>query len=132
MDIFPSDADIKKIISEKLQQLREKSQKTLEKTAQELNLDVTQYQRLLKGDRLPRLDTMININKAYNLSLDWWFGEFYGKSVDKSTIINNALITELVENFNNLDSNYQEAVLGMIANLGKNQKRLKKLVLKYK
>jgi transcriptional regulator with XRE-family HTH domain len=132
MDRFVSGDDLKLIVSKKLQQLREKSQKTLEETARELNLDVTQYIRLLRGVRLPRLDTMININKVYGLSLDWWFSEVYGKPAKDEAIVDKSLEVELVENFKGLNTVCKEVVLSMITNLNKNQQRLKKLVSKYK
>jgi transcriptional regulator with XRE-family HTH domain len=65
--------NLKSIVSKKLALLLKNSGKTLEATAYTLDMPLSQYYRLLKGQCLPLLPTFVHISKIYGLSLDWWF-----------------------------------------------------------
>jgi transcriptional regulator with XRE-family HTH domain len=69
---FTSD-DLKRLISRKLELLRQQSGQTIEASAMELNMDRSEFFRILKGQRLPMLTSMVRISKKYGVSLDWWF-----------------------------------------------------------
>ena len=126
-----SDDELKLLISKKLRQLRAQSQKTIEETANDLDLDITQYMRLLKGVRLPHLATLVNINKLYGLNMDWWFTEMLDNKKDKNKITNRHLEFELLSSFRKLSLSQKELLLGMINNLPKNQKRIKKNIARH-
>jgi transcriptional regulator with XRE-family HTH domain len=121
-----SDSNLKLLVSQKLRQLRTQSQKTIEETANDLDLDITQYMRLLKGTRLPRLSTLLNINTLYGLNMDWWFAEIANNRKDKINVKEKSLEFELLNSFRKLDLNHKETVVGMIHNLFKNKQRIKK------
>ncbi|MDR1453867.1 MAG: helix-turn-helix domain-containing protein, partial [Candidatus Margulisbacteria bacterium] len=76
MDNNELEQNLKTLISKKLRQLRENSNETLEKTADFLDLNYSQYYRLLQGTQLPHLATLMKINQAYGLNMDWWFEDF--------------------------------------------------------
>ncbi|MDR1452439.1 MAG: hypothetical protein LBJ25_00480 [Candidatus Margulisbacteria bacterium] len=67
--------NLKSIVSKKLTFLLKNSGKTLEATAYALDMPLSQYYRLLKGQCLPLLPTFIHISKIYRTSLDWWFAD---------------------------------------------------------
>ncbi|MDR1996836.1 MAG: helix-turn-helix transcriptional regulator [Candidatus Margulisbacteria bacterium] len=110
-----TDADLKALIGRKLQQLRKKSQKTIEETADFLDLDYAQYHRILKGLRLPHLVTLIKINQAYGLDMNWWFKELAKiPAPSAAKISRNTTDHELLNRFHNLDAHTQEFLLQML------------------
>jgi transcriptional regulator with XRE-family HTH domain len=64
---------LKNIVSKKLALLLKNSGKTLEATAYALDMPLSQYYRLLKGQCLPLLPTFLHISKIYGVNLNWWF-----------------------------------------------------------
>jgi transcriptional regulator with XRE-family HTH domain len=115
--------DLKLLISKKLRLLRERSKKTLENSAEDLNLDYAQYCRMLKGTALPHLVTLAKINKFYNLDMNWWFKEPRGCAQDKVRVREKTLEFELISSFQKLDIRTKEIVLEMINNLSKKRKK---------
>jgi transcriptional regulator with XRE-family HTH domain len=118
-----TDKDLKLLISKKLRLLRESSKKTLENSAEDLNLDYAQYCRMLKGTTLPHLVTLANINKFYNLDMNWWFKEPREYARDKARLREKTVEFELISSFQKLDIQTKEIVLGMINNLSKKRKK---------
>jgi transcriptional regulator with XRE-family HTH domain len=120
MDQAITDKDIKKLLSKKLEQLRKKTGKTIEDTAMDLSLDYSLYFHLLRGKRLPRLTTLLNINACYGLTLDWWFKELV-KPAPSSKVQLDKKIAEfqLLNSFNKLDHKCQRLILKMFGNLSK-------------
>ena len=114
-----TDTDLKLLISKKLQQLRQNSQQTLEETAYFLDLDYAQYYRILKGDRLPHLSTLLKINQIYGLYMNWWFSEL--KSPD-AKLTKKSDETELLCNFNKINGKTKKVVLKILRNLAQEQK----------
>ncbi|MDR1998089.1 MAG: helix-turn-helix domain-containing protein [Candidatus Margulisbacteria bacterium] len=123
MDGVITDGDLKLLISRKLRLLREKSKKTLENTAEDLNLDYAQYCRMLKGNSLPHLVTLANISKFYNLDINWWFKGLEERAPDKARIYEKAVEFELASSFKKLDMQTKEIILGMINNLTRKRKK---------
>jgi transcriptional regulator with XRE-family HTH domain len=114
MDNNELEQNLKTLISKKLRQLRENSSETLEKTADFLDLNYSQYYRLLQGTQLPHLATLMKINQAYGLNMDWWFEDFAEirttKVLTKETITQKAAERELLNNFNKLDARSRKAL----------------------
>jgi transcriptional regulator with XRE-family HTH domain len=110
--------ELKALISEKLRQLREKSKQTLEEEAYFLDLDYAQYYRLLKGNCLPSLETLVKINQAYGLDMNWWFNET-AKFPEKMTaqIKQRKENLEILSKYNKLDERAREFVRKMLKNL---------------
>jgi transcriptional regulator with XRE-family HTH domain len=115
-----TDKDLKSLISKKLILLRQKSRKTLEEIASDLNLDYVQYCRLLKGLRLPHLVTLANISRFYNVNIDWWFQELTAQ--DKARANHKSIEFELMSNFRKLDMRAKEMVTAMLGNLTQKKK----------
>jgi transcriptional regulator with XRE-family HTH domain len=115
MDSKTVEQNLKSLISKKLGQLRSKNHKTLEESANFLDLDYAQYYRLLKGRQLPHLATLIRINQAYGLDMNWWFKDF-AKSKPKVTVraVPQANEQELLERFSRLDHKSRKILLKML------------------
>jgi transcriptional regulator with XRE-family HTH domain len=75
MDKELTNAELKKLLSKKLETLRKHSGQTIEATADSLDMAVSEYFRFLKGQRLPHLLTLLRLSKKYGVTLDWWFNE---------------------------------------------------------
>ncbi|MDR1452897.1 MAG: helix-turn-helix domain-containing protein [Candidatus Margulisbacteria bacterium] len=74
MDKEFTNAELKRLLSKKLETLRRQSGQTIETTADSLDLAISEYFRFLKGQRLPHLLTLLRLSKKYGVTLDWWFG----------------------------------------------------------
>ena len=125
MDNSLLEDNLKKLISKKLNQLRENSKETLEKTADFLDLNYSQYYRLLQGTQLPHLATLIKINQAYGLDMNWWFAdlaEVKPPALSRTDISRRAAEKELLNNFHKLDGQARKNL----------QKLLKNMLKKYK
>ncbi|MDR1322977.1 MAG: helix-turn-helix transcriptional regulator [Candidatus Margulisbacteria bacterium] len=118
MDSKALEQNLKTLISKKLGQLRSKNHKTLEESADFLDLDYAQYYRLLKGQQLPHLATLIRINQAYGLDMNWWFKDFV-KAKPKVTAraVPPASEQELLERFSRLDHKSRKILLKMLRRL---------------
>ncbi|GBR74474.1 hypothetical protein NO1_1639 [Candidatus Termititenax aidoneus] len=105
---------LKTLISKKLQLLRERDNCTMEKTADFLDLDYSLYHGLLHGTRLPHLATLMKINQAYGLDMNWWFEDFAeiraARVLTKEAIAKKAAEKELLNNFNKLDAHSRKAL----------------------
>ncbi|GBR76822.1 helix-turn-helix XRE-family transcriptional regulators [Candidatus Termititenax persephonae] len=113
MDKEITNAEIKKLLSKKLATLRKDSGQTLEATADELNLDLSEYFRILKGQRLPQLRTLLRINKKYGLNMDWWFKELEETAVNEKHFRQKAIEAQLLSLLRKLDLGSQEVVLSL-------------------
>jgi len=123
MDKEISNTDLKKLFSQKLSWLHKKHKKGIEETALDLNLDYAQYYMLLKGNRLPQLRTLVNINKIYGLSMDWWFCDLDKISARQQEKSEKKIMEfELLSNFNKLDKNAKAVVLQLLKNYHKERK----------
>jgi transcriptional regulator with XRE-family HTH domain len=119
---------LKKLLSKKLALLRQKNKQTIEATALDLGMNFSEYYRLLKGDRLPHLLTLLKINRKYDLNMDWWFSELKNKTAAQN-IHKKAEDFLLLSNYHKLDEQARQVVLDMLKNLAKNRqpKKLHKL-----
>jgi transcriptional regulator with XRE-family HTH domain len=108
-----TNTDIKKLLSKKLAALRQDSGQTLEATADELGLDLSEYFRILKGQRLPQLRTLLRINKKYGLNMDWWFAELEDAVVDEKHFRRKTIAAQLLGLLRRLDLGSQEVVLSL-------------------
>jgi transcriptional regulator with XRE-family HTH domain len=115
--------DLKKTISRKLTILQEKSGKTIEATAYDLDMHFSQYYRLLKGQRLPILPTLLRINKLYGLNMDWWFaGVDYVPPPRQTTPSKNPLEFQLLYSFKKLNNKAQKTAVTILKTLARNWK----------
>ncbi|MDR1452865.1 MAG: helix-turn-helix transcriptional regulator [Candidatus Margulisbacteria bacterium] len=64
---------LKRLLSRKLALLRKKSGQTIEATADSLDMDPSEYYRMLCGKNLPHLLTLLRFSRKYGVTLDWWF-----------------------------------------------------------
>ncbi|MDR1453361.1 MAG: hypothetical protein LBJ25_05250 [Candidatus Margulisbacteria bacterium] len=115
MDSKAVEQNLKSLISKKLGQLRSKNHKTLEESADFLDLDYAQYCRLLKGQQLPHLATLMRINQAYGLDMNWWFKDF-AKTKPKipARAVPRVNEQELLERFSQLDHKSRKILLKML------------------
>jgi transcriptional regulator with XRE-family HTH domain len=117
MDVKP----LKETISQKLTFLLKKSGKTLNTTANDLQMPLSQYYRLLKGQRLPLLPTFVHISRTYGRSLDWWFEDI--KSLPKQIeAAKNPIEYQLFKTLKNLDARGQKIALSLLKTLAKSLK----------
>jgi transcriptional regulator with XRE-family HTH domain len=118
-----TDRDLKDLLSRKLNLLRKKSGKTLEETCAFLNLDYTQYHKLCHGVHFPHILTLLNINKAYGLDMNWWFSELDNlPSKREEKIKNNVNEANIINNYRKLDSKTKNVIVNLLKNLVKEQK----------
>lgn len=111
------DNQLKSLISKKLRQLRENSKETLEKTADFLDLNYSQYYRLWQGTQLPHLATLVKINRAYGLDMNWWFEDFIPPAEISRDINKKAMEKELLVNFNKLDPRSKKILQKILKNM---------------
>ena len=116
-----TDAELKKIISAKLQQLRQKSQKTLEAAASFLDMDYAQYYRMIKGSNLPHLTTLIKLSNAYGVDITWWFNDTKLSAKEKTVINKNVQETELLGRFRKLTPKSKDLALKIIEDIEQKQ-----------
>lgn len=62
------------IVSERIKQLREDNNLNKTEFAKKVGVNRTTITRYETGELKPTLDVMININKAFGVSLDWLAG----------------------------------------------------------
>jgi len=62
------------VFRENLGILVDRTGKTLQELAEELNISTATLSRYLAGDRTPELSYVIKISKYFNISLDWLLG----------------------------------------------------------
>jgi transcriptional regulator with XRE-family HTH domain len=109
-----SSETLKKLISEKMEFLRKHSGETNEVAADTLNIDLSEFYRILKGHRLPHLKTLLRISKKYGVNLDWWFSELDKTTLDKTAIRRKAFESQIVNLVKKLDVQTQKAILAML------------------
>ena len=119
MDGKTLEQNLKSLISKKLRQLRADSNETLEKTADFLDLNYSQYYRLLQGTQLPHLATLMKINQAYGLDMNWWFKDFakFNSAGIKVNVAKKGAENELLNNFNKLDLSSQKVLQKILKNM---------------
>ncbi|MDR1323556.1 MAG: helix-turn-helix domain-containing protein [Candidatus Margulisbacteria bacterium] len=105
---------LKKLISEKMEFLRKNSGETNEVAADSLDIDLSEFYRILKGHRLPHLKTLLRISKKYGVSLDWWFSELDETTLDRTAIRQRAFESQIASRIKKLDVRTQKAVLAML------------------
>jgi transcriptional regulator with XRE-family HTH domain len=115
MDVKP----LKEVISQKLTFLLKKSGKTLNTTANDLHMPLSQYYRLLKGQRLPLLPTFVQISKAYGRSLDWWFEDILPEQIEAAK---NPTEDQLFRTLKSFDARGQKIALALLRTLAKSLK----------
>ena len=120
MSVDFTSEDIKQIISRKLELLRQQGGQTIDGAAAELNMDRSEFFRILKGQRLPMLTSMVRISKKYGVSLDWWF-----EDTDKiPERLNRARYSpreyQLLKIFKKLNDRAQNTVLATLKTLARN------------
>jgi transcriptional regulator with XRE-family HTH domain len=103
---------LKKLISEKLDFLRKNSGETNEAAADSLDIDLSEFYRILKGHRLPHLSTLLRINQKYGVSMDWWFSELDGTA--QTPVRQKAFELQISSLVKKLDAKTQAAVLAML------------------
>ncbi|MDR1323323.1 MAG: hypothetical protein LBK68_02680 [Candidatus Margulisbacteria bacterium] len=113
--------NLKNIVSKKLTLLLKNSGKTLEATAYALDMPLSQYYRLLKGQCLPLLPTFLHISKIYGLSLDWWFAE-RGLPQKRTVSAKNSTEYQIFKILNGLATGEQKIVLATLKTLAKRLK----------
>ena len=114
MDNKITNADLKRLLSEKLSILRERSGETMEETAFALGMDTSDYFKLLKGKRLPHLLTLIRISQKYGVELSWWFDGLGKIPKSKEKTKNNYLEFRIAKIVKPLDDHLQKAALSML------------------
>ncbi|GBR73333.1 hypothetical protein NO1_0734 [Candidatus Termititenax aidoneus] len=113
--------NLKNTVSKKLALLLKNSGKTLEATAYDLDMPLSQYYRLLKGQCLPLLPTFLHISKIYGLSLDWWFEE-RGLPQKQAAPAKNSTEYQIFKILNGLTAGDQKIILATLKTLAKRLK----------
>jgi transcriptional regulator with XRE-family HTH domain len=119
MDKEITNEELKKLLSGKLALLRQNSGQTVEATAFDLGMDYSEYYRLLRGDRLPHLRTLLRINKKYGLNMDWWFNA--REKLPPVKLTKRTTEYELLSNYNKLNLHTRKFILGMLKCLAKDR-----------
>ncbi|MDR1322918.1 MAG: helix-turn-helix transcriptional regulator [Candidatus Margulisbacteria bacterium] len=73
MDEEFTNEQLKELLSRKLAMLRKRSGQTIEATADSLDMDFSEYYRMLRGKNMPQLRTLLRFSRRYGVTLDWWF-----------------------------------------------------------
>lgn len=95
-------ADLNKIISERL--AKAFGNDTQDVTARKLCMTQGNVSKLVNGEQMPTVDTLVEVSKAYNVSVDWLVGvsdcpEIDGLVIEKLTYEQVALVIDkLIEN----------------------------------
>ncbi|MDR1114380.1 MAG: hypothetical protein LBL50_04750 [Candidatus Margulisbacteria bacterium] len=92
---------LKALISTKLQQIKKDSGDSLEKMAEALSLDYSVFYHLYKGTYLPRLTTLWQISRIYNIPIEDWFKEL--DFTKKAKQDKHSLEFSVLHNFRQLD-----------------------------
>jgi transcriptional regulator with XRE-family HTH domain len=92
---------LKALISTKLQQIKKDSGVSLEKMAETLSLDYSVFYHLYTGAYLPRLTTLWQISKIYNIPIEDWFKDL--DFAKKAKPDKNSLEFSVLYNFRQLD-----------------------------
>jgi transcriptional regulator with XRE-family HTH domain len=111
--------DVKKTISKKLEMLRKNSGQTNEAAADSLDIDLSEFYRILKGHRMPKLHTFLRISQKYGTKLDWWFSETQELPRGTKQFHKRAFEMRVMNLFQKLDAKFQEFVLNLIKDLVK-------------
>jgi transcriptional regulator with XRE-family HTH domain len=115
-----TDKELKHLISQKLKQLRKKSGKTLEETAQDLDLDYSIFYNLYNGRRLPRLTTLVKLSRRYGLPVEYWFKDLARMPPKNTTWVERRAVEfNLLKNFNRLDKQTRKVMSRILQKLGK-------------
>jgi transcriptional regulator with XRE-family HTH domain len=116
-----SNEQLKKLLSRKLSLLRKKSGKTIEATADSLDMDFSEYYRMLRGKNLPQLRTLLRFSKRYGVTLDWWFKELRKIPPEISENIKRLhrknIESKVLNALRQLDTRHQEVVLDTVQSL---------------
>jgi transcriptional regulator with XRE-family HTH domain len=113
--------NIKKAISCKLDILRRNSGQTVEATADNMNIDLSEFYRILRGRRLPQLPTLLRISRKYGVAMDWWFNELADTPQDKVHIRQKSFELQILHTLKKLDTKLQKSILAMLKSLAKSQ-----------
>ena len=95
-------AELNKIISERLATAF--GNDTQDVTARKLSMTQGNVSKLVNGEQMPTVDTLVEVSKAYNVSVDWLVGvsdcpEIDGLVIEKLTYKQIALVIDkLIEN----------------------------------
>jgi transcriptional regulator with XRE-family HTH domain len=122
MSINFTNDDLKKIVSQKLELLRKQSGQTIDSAAAELDMDRSEFFRILKGQRLPMLRSIFRISKRYGVSLDWWFADVNELPERTAVARKNPREYQLLKIFKNLPDRAQKTVLATVKTLARNLK----------
>ncbi|MDR1453200.1 MAG: helix-turn-helix domain-containing protein [Candidatus Margulisbacteria bacterium] len=112
-----SSETLKKLISKKMEFLRKNSDETNEAAADSLDIDLSEFYRILKGHRLPHLKTLLRISKKYGVSMDWWFNDLSDTPLDKNKFRQRAFELQIVSLVKKLDAGFQEFILTLVKDL---------------
>jgi transcriptional regulator with XRE-family HTH domain len=122
MSLDFTNADLKQLVSRKLELLRQQSGQTIDRAAAELEMDRSEFFRILKGKRLPMLRSMFRISRRYGVSMDWWFLDIDELPKRALIIRKNPREYQLLKIFKNLPERAQKTVLATVKTLVRNLK----------
>lgn len=117
----PIETELKSLISSKLKEIKKQTGKTLEELADDVSLEFSVFYNLYNGVHVPRLTTLFQISKAYDLPIDFWFSKF-SKLTDKTNLHQQVKYSDLLNAYKKLDNTSQDLVLDMLKGLVKNRK----------
>jgi transcriptional regulator with XRE-family HTH domain len=122
MSLYLSDENLKQVISKKLEMLRKQSGLTMERTAHDLEMDTSEYFRILKGQRVPLLRSMLRFSRKYGVSMDWWFKdiELPQKSIEP---VKNPVEYQIFKILKGLDAKKQKIALTTLKALTKSLRK---------
>jgi transcriptional regulator with XRE-family HTH domain len=114
---------LKELLSRKLAMLRKQSGQTIEATADSLDMDFSEYYRMLRGKNMPQLRTLLRFSRRYGVTLDWWFDEveMIPPVVEHRVLRlqSKNLEGQIVSLLRRLDVRFQEVLLDMAKSLVK-------------
>jgi transcriptional regulator with XRE-family HTH domain len=106
---------LKKLISSKLKQIHKQRKITLERMADEIDIEYSALYNIYKGKALPRLATLYTISKLYNLSIEFMFKDIENISPETSSeVVRKINETDLVQTYRKLDNETQKVLLNLM------------------
>ncbi|MDR1997127.1 MAG: helix-turn-helix transcriptional regulator [Candidatus Margulisbacteria bacterium] len=116
MDRAIIEQELKAVISGKLKQIRADNDHSIEKMAEETDLEYTAFYNIYSGRNLPRLPTLIQISQTYAIPMEFWFRNIteLKPPEKKENIHRSGLELDILRVFARLDAVTRDVILKIL------------------
>ena len=115
MDKTKIEQELRALISSKLKEIRKKSGNTIEAMSEEIGIQYTNFWNVYSGANLPRLSTLAQISRTYNLPISYWFEDMDKISPKRQAEVQKKTKTvDMLTTYEKLDENTQEVILKIL------------------